>query len=1277
MALSPSASSPAVPIVTLESDQAEVNSVEATESTDNTDFQFYSSGANTLRLSANLTETQKLFHTALENVRKNHKSQASSSSAVTKPHNETATRKPNRDQWSDSTLVQVCSAATIDELQTMLEQRRSETVLWKSKKSKLNVRYKIKSILDVIQRFKEPLSLVFQINTMVGKPLWGAICFLTSIGQDLFETPSLVKNIEKYLGHCLDRFQAYDSNIVGSVSLLEPCIKDSVVNFYEIVVEFCYSALTLYSRSAWRSTRAVLLKGVKHGYEVYLQELKDAAERVDRSTTTSTYVGVRDMKQNQFTTAATTTSNPRTPAVTTSPTTYLVPNLISKHFTGRDETLALISSLFARGINANEPQPDIIALHGAPGMGKTSTAIRYASSHRYRVSATEGYKHVFFVCAESFETLLSDFNAIANTLELCLGVVQQPQHKTLLAQLNKWFRANAGSWLLIFDNVQAPSDLHRFLPPLGAAGHVLCTTKSQQIAESLAGASHSIELRAFSNETGANLILSIYGYTDQTSDDQYRQSAEQISGLCAGLPIAIEQAVRNARKQHFTLGQLYRQLQSTVNILIQEHPTSFHEKGASVAALLLQSFHTIVEKNRAALELFQLMVFFRQAAIPIEVFTEGGKWLGRHIDRPVTYDRGVVHSPMDDEIVGMMNADIENECPAKTKTWYSRTSMLQRVLKTRGSGNGRDGRVNGVLSAVSGNATVAPEGPHPVFPDGFPRVDSRSDIELTNFCVEKPQGKLLVDLLADEHLIKAAICVLVDVGLVQKIDHNTIRVHDLFAEMTRTLVKLGIIEPMIERFSNKSDSQYILSRGKNGAPVKNPTTTRPSIPSFLPAAKLRNNPQVYIHLAATLVYLIFPVTGPTLRFESPHVRAVRIIPTALTIITWLQDAQVSAAAPDGHNQPTNPTASLLADSTIGPELAHVTATALSRGGSRANDLWLDPNLRTELQTRDNHTIHWLFDLAMTGYRAASARLLQHPAVNGNEAIIQHTARFEHDYEYTRGFLRTRALDLSERWGPPMVRLAMTLEALAYHVAYAKWPLYPVGQKPKLGENEHYDAARQEAVRMHRAVLEIMRRVYGQEGHPQVRSALDGLVAVLEHACDFQGMLEVAMERVRWHDNYSPIPVAGVCCDVGRDRETEIETVESVGRALKGIGGRDREIEALDWFGKALVIAESGLGSGDRVVAGLVFEVATLERKVGRGSEEGMKVMGRIVDVAVRELERVKRGNGEGEGEGGWRTGVAERQVDYVRELMGRVERMFGEGLEEEEQGEEGEELELV
>ncbi|HET9920917.1 MAG TPA: helix-turn-helix domain-containing protein [Ktedonobacteraceae bacterium] len=219
-----------------------------------------------------------------------------------------------------------------------------------------------------------------------------------------------------------------------------------------------------------------------------------------------------------------------TPALVT-PLLWLVPHQRNPYFTGREALLEHLHHTLKTGKVAALTHAQ--AISGLGGIGKTQLALEYA--YRYH----EEYAAVFWFKADTRESLLADFQALARLLNLPEQHAEEPM-KPVLAVLT-WLKAHP-RWLLIFDNADDLAMTRPFLPP-PLDGHILLTTRAQ----SMGGLAQRIEVECMTPEVGALFLLRRASLlapdaTLETAPAQDRALAVQIVEELGGLPLALDQA---------------------------------------------------------------------------------------------------------------------------------------------------------------------------------------------------------------------------------------------------------------------------------------------------------------------------------------------------------------------------------------------------------------------------------------------------------------------------------------------------------------------------------------------------------------------------------------------------------------------------------------------------------------------------------------------------------------------------------------------------------------
>lgn len=301
------------------------------------------------------------------------------------------------------------------------------------------------------------------------------------------------------------------------------------------------------------------------------------------------------------------------------PRFWNVPRRHSLYFTGRMPLLEQIYHTFCFANEAGVISPQ--AITGLGGMGKTQVAAEYA--FRFR----DVYEAILWVSAESRESLLADFRAIASLLECPPDLLDEPA--SLLQTMREWFRSQS-KWLLIFDNADNPALVDPFIPR-AARGHILTTTRAGAVAE---WASRPLNLEALSADAGAQCILrrsGLLGEQQQFKDVSHAEleAAYRLTALMKGLPLALEQAGAYINdtgcgiRRYLTLYEKYR-----VRIQGTTYGEELREYSESIPSVWRISRSMVEQSNPAATELLYLCAFLAPEKIPDALLLQGASALG-------------------------------------------------------------------------------------------------------------------------------------------------------------------------------------------------------------------------------------------------------------------------------------------------------------------------------------------------------------------------------------------------------------------------------------------------------------------------------------------------------------------------------------------------------------------------------------------------------------------------------------------------------------------------
>ena len=294
-----------------------------------------------------------------------------------------------------------------------------------------------------------------------------------------------------------------------------------------------------------------------------------------------------------------------------------IPITRNPFFTGREPLLDLLHKRLstARAAALTHPQ----ALYGLGGIGKTQTATEYA--FRY----VDEYAHVFWMRAGTRDTLVADFVALAELLDLAEKDEQDQQR--VVAAVKRWLADHEG-WLLILDNADDLPLAQEFLPT-NHKGYILFTTRHQA-----AGAiAVSIEVERLTLQEGTLLLLRWCKLLDLDTPLEYakvadRTAAERIVQEMDGLPLALVQAGAYVEETGCSLEDYLSFYTTHRKDLLARRSRLLLGYPETVATTWSLSFQEIEQQSPAAADFLRLCAFLAPDAIPEELLTRGAGELG-------------------------------------------------------------------------------------------------------------------------------------------------------------------------------------------------------------------------------------------------------------------------------------------------------------------------------------------------------------------------------------------------------------------------------------------------------------------------------------------------------------------------------------------------------------------------------------------------------------------------------------------------------------------------
>lgn len=247
---------------------------------------------------------------------------------------------------------------------------------------------------------------------------------------------------------------------------------------------------------------------------------------------------------------------------------HLIPFSRNRDFFGRSEVLQAIDHVFCQP--SNDTADTVVSRHelrayaicGPGGIGKTQTAIEYASSRKDRFEA------ILWVYADQAEKLAEGFSHIAVAMGLVPENTADAKDQILTRELVRGWLANprktyqdldksmpeSAAWLLVFDNVDDPDLLTEFWPPDGP-GCVLVTSRDPLTKKNGFSTITGIDLEPFTYKEGAELLLRLTGRETHSGD---KSSSVDVAEHLGGFPLAITQMAGVITRLDLTFAEFLR-----------------------------------------------------------------------------------------------------------------------------------------------------------------------------------------------------------------------------------------------------------------------------------------------------------------------------------------------------------------------------------------------------------------------------------------------------------------------------------------------------------------------------------------------------------------------------------------------------------------------------------------------------------------------------------------------------------------------------------------------
>ncbi|KAL3483807.1 putative kinesin light chain [Aspergillus germanicus] len=291
----------------------------------------------------------------------------------------------------------------------------------------------------------------------------------------------------------------------------------------------------------------------------------------------------------------------------------MIPFAKNPHFVGRQKEIQKLENLITM-----PDGPRKLAITGLGGVGKTQIALELA----YHMRDREPECLVFWIPCTSYEAVEQACMSIAPLVGL-----QGVEPAEVKERLQTYFSQTDEKWILIFDNADEAEMWTKgssTAPPLkniipwNENGHVLFTSRNQQLALKLAGSS-VVSVPDVDQKTGKEIFRKLLMRNDLLQDDHVTNALLE---RLAFLPLAISQAAAYINQNNISLARymslLGEQETSTIELLGKEFEDDgrYAEIQNPVATTWLVSFTQIHRVDEIASDYLSFMACINPQDIP-------------------------------------------------------------------------------------------------------------------------------------------------------------------------------------------------------------------------------------------------------------------------------------------------------------------------------------------------------------------------------------------------------------------------------------------------------------------------------------------------------------------------------------------------------------------------------------------------------------------------------------------------------------------------------------
>lgn len=311
---------------------------------------------------------------------------------------------------------------------------------------------------------------------------------------------------------------------------------------------------------------------------------------------------------------------------------WYVPLRRNPFFTGQEQLLRHLNQVF------QSSQPQVLALTGLGGIGKTQLALEYV--YRYKAS----YQTILWLHAETNEVLQFDCQQICQQLRFTTADQLETQKL-----LTVWLRQQQSDqrWLLVLDNVEDVQLVEHFLPA-SFTGHVLLTTRRHTTG---ALAKH-VNVAPLSHSESVQLLLYRSRYLPLQTQRSFSlvsredSAASEIATLLAGHPLAIDQAGAYIEETGCGLADYLERYQCHQMALLARRGHAPLEHPASALTTIQLCLQQLDQRQPQAAAVLRFCSFLHSHTITEDILQKGitiaSSTLAMAINTPLLLDEAIV-----------------------------------------------------------------------------------------------------------------------------------------------------------------------------------------------------------------------------------------------------------------------------------------------------------------------------------------------------------------------------------------------------------------------------------------------------------------------------------------------------------------------------------------------------------------------------------------------------------------------------------------------------------